>query len=346
MKKTRQRRRQPASATASPASATTPVSAAPSSASQASSSSSASPASASAAVDGSVYRLKISLTETSPQIWRRVLVKSDTPLLVLHNIIQVLFDWNDMHMHEFSLPLPPLPHTVPLEQRVFAPTRRLFRDGQYAAAMNDPWNSAEDERHFTVGQLLKAVRHKLEYMYDFGDQWHHLIQVEAIEPATQANSANLPLCTGGRCAAPAEDSGGTYRHAMMVYFYRKKNGLLPEQKEAQSAQQQQSEQTDEHTQPLDEPQSQQHADEDEEDEDMQEEKDEAEAEEADDEDVLFGDSGSEDLEEDEDDEDVDPTQRLEDCASHTGRDYDPLRFDKAAIDRALEREFHGLHAEQ
>jgi hypothetical protein len=34
-----------------------------------------------------VYQLRIVLRELSPLIWRRVLVRSDTPIAVLHSIL-------------------------------------------------------------------------------------------------------------------------------------------------------------------------------------------------------------------------------------------------------------------
>ncbi len=53
-------------------------------------------------------------------------------------------------------------------------------------------------------------------MYDFGDNWEHVIAIEKTRPAI--NSENLPACTAGKRACPPEDCGGTwgYQHLLKV----------------------------------------------------------------------------------------------------------------------------------
>jgi hypothetical protein len=45
----------------------------------------------------SAYQLHIVLRRTSPHLWRRVLVRSDSTLRQLHQTIQALFGWADPH---------------------------------------------------------------------------------------------------------------------------------------------------------------------------------------------------------------------------------------------------------
>ena len=50
----------------------------------------------------SIYQLRAVLRGISPLIWRRLLVRSDTTTIVqLHEILQVAFGWDDMHLHRF-----------------------------------------------------------------------------------------------------------------------------------------------------------------------------------------------------------------------------------------------------
>jgi hypothetical protein len=50
-----------------------------------------------------IYLLHIWIRQISPMIWRRVLVRSDSTLAQLHDVIQVLFDWSDDHLHRFRI---------------------------------------------------------------------------------------------------------------------------------------------------------------------------------------------------------------------------------------------------
>jgi hypothetical protein len=64
-----------------------------------------------------------------------------------------------------------------------------------------------------VDQVLGELGAKLNYVYDFGDDWVHHIVVEktlADEPAITAR------VTGGRRACPPEDSGGPWGYANLL----------------------------------------------------------------------------------------------------------------------------------
>ena len=50
-----------------------------------------------------VYQMKITLQEVKPPIWRRIQVKNDITLKVLHRIIQEVMGWEDGHLHKFDI---------------------------------------------------------------------------------------------------------------------------------------------------------------------------------------------------------------------------------------------------
>lgn len=133
---------------------------------------------------GEVLQLKLTLKDSKPPIWRRVLVPMDLNLGDLHDIIQASFDWYDGHLHSFY-------------ENGFGGTTY----GPAIAEMDYQKNEAET----LVSSVLKKEKDRLDYVYDFGDNWEVRIDVEKI---LDADGGQLPRCTGGRRMAPMEDSGG------------------------------------------------------------------------------------------------------------------------------------------
>jgi hypothetical protein len=55
------------------------------------------------ATPAEVYQLHVWIRQISPMIWRRLLVRSDSSLGDLHDIIQIAFGWTDTHLHRFHI---------------------------------------------------------------------------------------------------------------------------------------------------------------------------------------------------------------------------------------------------
>ena len=51
----------------------------------------------------SVYQIKVTLNDSKPPIWRRVLVEDTTTLSKLHSILQTVMGWTDSHLHHFII---------------------------------------------------------------------------------------------------------------------------------------------------------------------------------------------------------------------------------------------------
>jgi hypothetical protein len=49
-----------------------------------------------------IFQLRVSLRDIEPPIWRCVQVPEDTKLPRLHRILQLLFRWEDYHIHDFA----------------------------------------------------------------------------------------------------------------------------------------------------------------------------------------------------------------------------------------------------
>lgn len=109
----------------------------------------------------------------------------------MHRILQVSFAWEDSHLHEFSKG----------EQR--------WDDGgatSFGPSPFDPGPSPEPERGTRLHQVLVEVGDQLEYTYDFGDSWLHLVTVEEVRPR-ESGEPRARVVSAER-AAPPEDCGG------------------------------------------------------------------------------------------------------------------------------------------
>lgn len=139
------------------------------------------------------YQLRIELCDSKPAIYRDVLVDPATPLPKLHTLIQVAMGWEDDHLHGFALPLKN-------ESYYDVPSTRRFEMPNV-----DDWGEpAQDETRFKVQELLKAPKDKLLYLYDFGDDWEHVITLQAVVET----DTPLPHLLKAQNGCLPEDCGG------------------------------------------------------------------------------------------------------------------------------------------
>jgi hypothetical protein len=136
-------------------------------------------------------RLRVSLLEIEPTIWRSVLVKADIGLHELHRVIQMLFQWYDYHLYRFDI-------------------------GERGFEAPEEESEEEDSTRAMLGLLGLNTGDTFEYTYDFGDDWRHLIEVEGIE--TLSDRALLPWVLDGARRGPPEDCGGPYRYSEIQWL--------------------------------------------------------------------------------------------------------------------------------
>ena len=142
--------------------------------------------------DPVIFTMRLDLEEAKPPIWRRLELRSDLTLAEVHRIIQVSFDWFDYHLHRFALGGHP-----------FSPDAQLFLCPFDVDEGEDEGLPAAEVR---LDETVQAVGDSLRYVYDYGDDWQVRLKVEAVRPAPE--DAPGAIATGGRRAAPPEDSGG------------------------------------------------------------------------------------------------------------------------------------------
>ena len=131
-----------------------------------------------------IYRLKVTLRDVQPPVWRRIEVPGNVTLAELHSILQTVMCWLDSHLHEFEV------------------------NGVEYGVPDGGWDDDEKVRDESKVRLSKVADEgtKIRYTYDFGDNWRHDVVVEKVSPAE--DGVRYPRCLAGERAAPPEDIGG------------------------------------------------------------------------------------------------------------------------------------------
>lgn len=133
-----------------------------------------------------IFQLKISLQHISPPIWRRVEV-NDCDLEELHEIIQIVMDWDDMHPHAF-----------------------VIGGEQYGTHGECDY----DSRFVRLSEIVEQGHTRFQYDYDFGDDWKDIIEIEKTLSSEQG--VRYPRCVKGERACPPEDSGGPHGYPYLL----------------------------------------------------------------------------------------------------------------------------------
>jgi hypothetical protein len=132
-----------------------------------------------------IYRLKVTLQDTAPAVWRRLLVPADVTLAKFHAVLQDAMGWTNSHLHCFET-----------------------WSGRYGmVGIEEDADDLKDERKVKLAAVLPSNGARLLYRYDYGDDWEHLVELEdLLEPD---HRHHYPLCIDGKRACPPEDCGGT-----------------------------------------------------------------------------------------------------------------------------------------
>lgn len=146
------------------------------------------------------YQLRISLLNTDPLVWRQILVPRDILLSHLHSVIQNVMGWDDDHLHEY-----------------------VIGKKHYAKPGRDRFGFREPPVNEEIVRLNGVAKPnaKFSYIYDFGDNWIHEINIES---EIQGSSVNrIAQCIQGANACPPEDCGGVFGYSNMLSILRDLN---------------------------------------------------------------------------------------------------------------------------
>lgn len=140
----------------------------------------------------------VTLRETEPPVWRRLVVPGAVDLGRFHDVLQAAMGWSDSHLHHFTLSDDP---------------RASYFLADFDAEEGD---DGTPEHQVRLDQVLREVGDRLFYAYDFGDGWEHVVELESVEALEEGARAR---CIDGRRACPPEDCGGIPGYEQLVDWH-------------------------------------------------------------------------------------------------------------------------------
>jgi hypothetical protein len=169
----------------------------------------------------SAYQFKILIQDSKPPIWRRVLVPQKFTFHQLHLTIQSVFDWLNYHLYSFET----------LETKPMMKSPSMFLDRDIIIDFSIPENEELgniDSRTEKISKYFKQVGNKMNYTYDFGDNWDHNITLEKI---IDNYEFKYPQCIKAVGHAPCEDAGGIWGWEDKIDMLKNYNPKDQEQRE-------------------------------------------------------------------------------------------------------------------
>lgn len=164
--------------------------------------------------------IKITLDLEKHEVWRKIVIPVNYTFAKLHKIIQIAFDWQDYHLHKYYI-------YDESSSDMFSSNPGYHKEGYKPIIMLECDEEAFDypndfiEMKLEVGvKLSEYIPAKIKYVYDFGDNWEHYIDVEKI---IDNYDKNYPVCLDGKGNAPPEDAGAEYGYEKFLEIIGDKN---------------------------------------------------------------------------------------------------------------------------
>jgi hypothetical protein len=144
-----------------------------------------------------VLHLRVTLEETEPPVWRELDVPESFDFWALHCAIQDAMGWQDCHLHVFRARAVGAPGMV----RIGLPDDDDFGLGP---PRQPGWE-------VPIAPFFARRGSKVQYVYDFGDDWSHAVELR--ERRSAQPRERLPRVLAGARACPPEDCGGPHGYA-------------------------------------------------------------------------------------------------------------------------------------
>ena len=151
--------------------------------------------------DDSTLVLKIQMKDVAkPPMWREVEIPANFNFMQLHGVIQAVTGLVNCHLWQFNAKAYDPSLTIGVERDA---------DDPFGFGLDSITHDSEET---PVTQFLQQKGDKLEYVYDFGDDWIFVVEVKDLT----AKKSEYPVCRKYKCDLNAiDDFGGVwgYRQA-------------------------------------------------------------------------------------------------------------------------------------
>ena len=142
-----------------------------------------------------IFQFKLTLTDSFPEVWRRILVPDECSLGDLHYVISYSFCWFTDAEHEFS-------HG----SRIFGPKHQRAP------------RAREDEHEVLLLDLFRQPGHEMRYVYQLRDKWRVNVLYEGEQAPVPRG--RYPCCIAGANDGPPDGVGGIRRYNEFVAAFQ------------------------------------------------------------------------------------------------------------------------------
>lgn len=132
-----------------------------------------------------------------PQICRSVAIPEHASFADLHSVIQSCFSWDDYHLHVFHV------------------------NGSSIGDDDEEYDLNED--YTAIAEYKNTV---IDYNYDFGDDWHVIIEWKGI---IEHDDPLFPRLLDWSGNSPPEDCGGIYGYYNLLQSLEESEGMSPDE---------------------------------------------------------------------------------------------------------------------
>lgn len=169
-----------------------------------------------------VYQIYAELKDYKPKIWRRFQVMNDITVARLAYILMTLFEMQGSHLYLFEVD--ELDNFIINNLEYYNKHMDDFKDddlfkiGQYGCVFEDDdiiprldkrYRELKDAKDVKLKWILSREKEKMEFQYDFGDNWRFNIVLEKIFDDENIKGKDLPRVIEGEGFGIIEDCGGT-----------------------------------------------------------------------------------------------------------------------------------------
>ena len=184
-----------------------------------------------------VYQFYAELDDYTPKIWRRFQVSANITVARLGYILMTLFEMKASHLFAFELPMADNFHEriqsrypsrkmreIPDE---FRASLKIYRyeipNDESFAEQNDDYVVFDATTH-KISRITKDSGTRLNFNYDFGDDWWISLTLENVFFDKELNAKELPRVLEGAGYGIIEDCGGVSGLEELTKAFKKKKG--------------------------------------------------------------------------------------------------------------------------